>query len=78
MEMPETGDSKGAYPGLAYRNETDLKAWLARRPTEAALEPDLPIINPHHHFRDTPQRGTYLLPELLADIGGGNYRITAP
>jgi predicted TIM-barrel fold metal-dependent hydrolase len=67
-----TGDSKGAYPGLSYRNETDLKAWLATRPTEAALEPALPIIDPHHHFWDTPQRGRYFLPELLKDIGGGH------
>jgi L-fuconolactonase len=67
-----TGDSKGEYPGLAYRNEVDLKAWLAKRPTEPALEPQLPIIDPHHHFWDTPQRGRYFLPELLADIGGGH------
>src|ERR1700675_2855950 len=70
--MAQIGDSKGEYPGLAYRNEVDLKAWLAKRPTEAALEPDLPIIDPHHHFWDTPQRGLYFLPELLADIGGGH------
>jgi hypothetical protein len=30
--------------------QTELKAWLAKQPTEAALEPDLPIINPHDHF----------------------------
>ena len=39
---------------------------------EAALEPELPIIDPHHHFWDMAQRGHYLLPELLADIGGGH------
>ena len=54
-----------------YRDDAALKAWLAKR-TEAALEPDLPIIDPHHHFWDTPHRGRYLLPELLADIGGGH------
>jgi L-fuconolactonase len=27
---------------------------------------------PHHHFWDTPQRGRYFLPDLLADIGGGH------
>ena len=70
--MAEIGDSKGEYRGLAYRNDSELKAWLAKRPNEAALEPDLPIIDPHHHFWDTPQRGSYLLPELLADIGGGH------
>ncbi len=43
-----------------------------KRPNEAALEPALPIIDPHHHFWDTPQRGRYLLPELLTDIGGGH------
>jgi L-fuconolactonase len=67
-----TGDAKGEYRGLAYRNDVELKAWLAKRPAEAALEPELPIIDPHHHFWDTPQRGRYLLPELLADIGGGH------
>src|SRR5271157_199130 len=66
------GDSQGEYRGLAYSNDAELKAWLAKRPSEAALEPALPIIDPHHHFWDTPQRGHYLLPELLADIGGGH------
>lgn len=70
--MPETGDARGDYPGLSYRNNVDLAAWLARRPREAALEPDLPIIDPHHHFWDTPARGRYFLPELLADLGGGH------
>src|SRR5581483_8370471 len=49
-----------------------LKAWLAKRPREAALEPELPIIDPHHHFWDTPARGRYFLPDLLDDIGGGH------
>jgi predicted TIM-barrel fold metal-dependent hydrolase len=70
--MPAVGDSKGEYPGLIYRKDADLKAWLEKRPREAALEPDLPIIDPHHHLWDTPQRGHYFLPELLADIGGGH------
>ena len=39
---------------------------------EAALEPGLPIIDPHHHFWDTPERGRYLLPELLDDLSGGH------
>src|SRR5271157_3201526 len=66
------GDSQGEYRGLAYSNDAELKAWLAKRPSEAALEPALPIIDPHHHFWDTPQRGLYLLSELLEDIGGGH------
>jgi L-fuconolactonase len=70
--VAQIGDATGEYRGLAYRNSTDLEAWLAGRPSEAALEPELPIVDPHHHFWDTPQRGRYLLPELLADIGGGH------
>src|SRR5258708_6785089 len=62
----------GEYRGLIHRNNADLQAWLAQRSPETALEPDLPIIDPHHHVWDTPQRGRYLLPELLADIGGGH------
>jgi predicted TIM-barrel fold metal-dependent hydrolase len=64
------GDATGEYRGLAYRNDAELTAWLEKRPTETALEPELPIIDPHHHFWDTPARGRYFLPELLADIGG--------
>jgi L-fuconolactonase len=72
MEMAQTGDAKGDYRGLIYRADADLSSWLAKRPPETALEPDLPIIDPHHHFWDTPHRGRYFLPELLADIGGGH------
>jgi predicted TIM-barrel fold metal-dependent hydrolase len=49
--------------------------WLALTP-EAALEPELPICDPHHHFWDKrPARvpyQRYLLPELLADLAGHN------
>ena len=44
--------------------------WLARR-TEAILEPDLPIVDPHHHLWERPGY-RYLFPELLADIGSGH------
>ena len=43
---------------------------------EDALEPDLPICDPHHHFWDLrPERipyQRYLLPELLADVNQGH------
>jgi len=66
------GDSKGVYTGLFHRNQSDLQEWLAKRPREAALEPGLPIIDPHHHLWDAPVRGRYFLPDLLEDIGGGH------
>ncbi len=50
--------------------------WLDSR-QEAALEPGLPIIDPHHHLIDRPESGTYLLPDLLADIAKGGHNIVA-
>ena len=70
--MAQFGDSKREYRGSHVRDDAALSEWLGRRPTEAALEPDLPIIDPHHHFWDAPHRGLYLLPGLLSDIGGGH------
>src|SRR5438309_9078850 len=49
--------------------------WLAKR-QEEILEPDLPIVDPHHHLVDRDNTGRYLLPELLADTGSG-HNITA-
>jgi L-fuconolactonase len=66
------GDAKGDYRGLYYRSDADLTAWLAKRPPEAALEPELAIVDPHHHFWDVPPGRHYFLPELLGDIRGGH------
>lgn len=44
--------------------------WLARH-REEILEPELPIIDPHHHLWDH-EGNRYLLPELLADLGSGH------
>ena len=45
-------------------------AWLDRT-IEAVLEPDLPIVDPHHHLW-VREGNVYLLPELLADLGSGH------
>lgn len=44
--------------------------WLSKH-TETILEPDLPIVDPHHHLwiRDG---NVYLLPDLLEDIASGH------
>src|SRR5436189_5409230 len=60
------------YRGLYWRNTADLEAWLAKRAPEPALEPGLPIIDPHHHLWDTPVRGLYFLPEFMADVNSGH------
>ena len=49
--------------------------WLALR-REEILDPDLPIVDPHHHLVDRTKTGRYLLPDLLGDTGSG-HNITA-
>jgi predicted TIM-barrel fold metal-dependent hydrolase len=46
------------------------EAWLAKS-HEAILEPDLEIIDPHHHLWDFPQY-RYLLDDILADTSSGH------
>lgn len=46
------------------------QAWLDRG-LEDAIEPELPIIDPHHHFWDRGGQ-RYLGPELLADLATGH------
>ncbi len=45
-------------------------AWIAKT-REPIIEPDLQIIDPHHHLWDFPQH-RYLLKELLDDTGSGH------
>jgi predicted TIM-barrel fold metal-dependent hydrolase len=59
-----------ASPHLSVRQD-----WLDQR-REEIIEPDLPIVDPHHHLVHRPETGRYLLPELLADTGSG-HNITA-
>ncbi len=49
-------------------------AWLAQV-RESALEPDLPICDPHHHLwklREGATQPCYMLDEILADVSGGH------
>ena len=46
------------------------EAWLAQT-REEALEPDLPIVDPHHHLWDFPG-SRYLFDELLVDMRAGH------
>jgi L-fuconolactonase len=68
--MPSATVGAAASSHLPVRQE-----WLDRR-REETIEPDLPIVDPHHHLVDRPETGRYLLPELLADLGSG-HNITA-
>ena len=66
---PTTSAASGTTPISSHL--VVRKDWLARR-REEILEPDLPIVDPHHHLIDRPESGTYLLPDLLADIASGH------
>ena len=46
------------------------EAWLAQV-VEEAIDPDLPICDPHHHFWDR-EGDRYLLDQLTGDVGGGH------
>src|SRR5947199_954710 len=68
MQTPDPATAPTPHPPV--RND-----WLALR-QEDILEPDLPIVDPHHHLVERVNTGRYLLPELLADTGSG-HNITA-
>jgi hypothetical protein len=44
--------------------------WLAQQ-REDIIEPDLPIVDPHHHLWNHPGN-IYLFPELIADLSSGH------
>lgn len=71
----ELDPDKYDYGSFEVRNLGESREWslLVREPV---LEPDLPIIDCHHHFY-VREDGNYMLPELSDDIGSGtNMRAT--
>jgi L-fuconolactonase len=52
------------------------EAWLATAEPEPVIEPELPMVDTHHHLW---LRGghRYLLDELLADLGTGHHNVVA-
>ena len=63
--------ANSSAPVSATGHFTPRNDWLARH-VEDIIEPDLPIVDPHHHLVERPETGRYLLPELLADTGSGH------
>jgi len=58
------------FRGNTYRKLADLETWT-KQVNEPALEPDLPILDPHHHVWDD-ERGRYLIHELAEDTSSGH------
>ena len=70
MAAGEARAQAPAVPNMPASQAPVRVDWLARH-TEEILEPDLPIVDPHHHLWDFPAH-RYLLPDLLADTGSGH------
>ncbi len=54
----------------AYPRPLPNPEWLGKL-SEEILEPDLPIVDPHHHMWERPGN-RYLFQDLLADTGSGH------
>jgi hypothetical protein len=46
-------------------------AWHAQV-VEEILDPERPIVDPHHHLWERPGGNSYLLDDLWADTGSGH------
>lgn len=66
-QTPETMPANGLMPGIHLEVRP---GWLARH-VEPVLDPDLEIVDPHHHFWDRAGE-PYLLPNFLEDISSGH------
>jgi L-fuconolactonase len=55
----------------AYNHPVVRAAWLDRV-HEYIIEPELPIVDPHHHLWHDRPSGRYLLEELVADLTSGH------
>ena len=67
--MPDTVLTETGERVPVLQHPAPDAAWLARR-SEPAIDPAMPIIDPHHHLWD--RGGGYFLDELLNDIGSGH------
>ncbi len=68
----------------SYPENVDIEQWIAKETPEPALEPNLPIIDPHHHLWDQRQfpkrpesfrQEVYLCEEISNDIGESGHNV---
>jgi len=70
---------------MTYTENEPLVQWLSQETPEAVIEPDLPIIDPHHHLWDIRkvntephasfQQKVYLCEEIMNDIDTAGHNI---
>jgi predicted TIM-barrel fold metal-dependent hydrolase len=53
------------------------EAWLSRAAPEQALEPDLPIVDPHVHFWHHKSGYRYFVPEFARDVAESGHNVQA-
>ena len=56
---------------MRWRTPKKIATRGSRKVSEPALEPDLPIVDPHHHLWDHPG-SRYMLDEILRDTNSGH------
>ena len=67
---------------MTYSENSDIERFINSEEPEAVLEPDLPIIDPHHHLWDNRfatsifEQTVYLCEEIMADINESGHNIT--
>lgn len=67
---------------MSIAENADIENWIAQETPEEVLEPDLPIIDPHHHLWDLRNRNgmgfrqeVYLCEEISKDIADSGHNI---
>ena len=70
---------------MAYAANESIESWLARETPEEVLEPELPIVDPHHHLWDIRsftiephmsfEQKVYLCEEIVNDIRAGGHNV---
>ena len=60
-------------PDLLPTEDAKLLEWLAKAAPEPTLEPELPIVDPHHHlWIDGAVQTRFLLDEAADDFASGH------
>ena len=66
---------------MPYRENAPIEDWLAQETPEEVLEPDLPIIDPHHHLWDMRglpapwEQKVYLCEEMSDEIRASGHNV---
>ena len=67
---------------MSIAENADIENWIAKETPEEVLEPDLPIIDPHHHLWDLRNRNgmgfrqeVYLCEEISGDITASGHNV---